>query len=466
MPPLFPMPMLSTWPKLQSGRYDRTMLVLRDRDGPDDRAGRASPGPGRRHGGSGLCAFRDDLGRSSSGAWAGGMPAPRLASDRDLRGGRSSSVGRPSPAVAATVRPSVTTASAAASVDRLERWEPHGGKHSIGEGDRRRTGRRRASPGLRISRTGGRRGPRIGRSPREALQRSRSLPPTNSPRRLLQGQAAPTTGRPRGEQTVSRAASEPGRAGRAPCSPPAGADARPARASGPPGSRRRRPPGTSRAAGRSPRGGSGPARDRRDRRAPARRPSPTAGRPRPDRGRPAAPRRSAPCATSASRPRTASCPAIRDRRASGPAAPAPGTSPGTRPRPRARPEHPPADPQHHRPVTRDDRLERRPGRLRRPRPRTDRAAHASLSPPTAPTPKSRSRCRPASIRPPLMVAPPGPWPAPPLHSRTARPPGPAHSSSGVFLGLTPAASARFFAAFCPNYRNSPARYFSVTEGFG
>ena len=104
------------------------------------------------------------------------------------------------------------------------------------------TGRRRASPGLRISQTGGRCGPRTARSHRGAPRPSRALTPTNPPRRPLPGPGAPRPGRHRGGRAGVRAASGPGRAGRARCRPASRADRRPARGSGPPGSRRPRRP--------------------------------------------------------------------------------------------------------------------------------------------------------------------------------------------------------------------------------
>src|SRR4051812_1746826 len=102
------MPMLSTWPKLQSGRYDRTIWSF-------DTATARTIAPGARFARPGSpgaetpapCTLVDDLGRSSSGARGRGDAGSASGLGSGLAAGASAlSVGRPSPAVAATVRPS------------------------------------------------------------------------------------------------------------------------------------------------------------------------------------------------------------------------------------------------------------------------------------------------------------------------------------------------------------------------
>ena len=180
-PPLLASPRLSMWPRIRFRQIRQDHAVLGDRHRPDDGARRgASPGPGRRPRRPGL-ASSGRLRPPSPESWG--------------RGGAGSGGGRESEAVRRSLgrRPAQRAGRGGGEPepdgghrrrqrDGLERWEPHGGKHSVGEGAAPSTGRRRASPGLRISRTGGRRGPRIGRSPRGAARPSRTRPSTNPAR--------------------------------------------------------------------------------------------------------------------------------------------------------------------------------------------------------------------------------------------------------------------------------------------
>ena len=117
-------------------------------------------------------------------------------------------------------------------------------------------------------------------------------------------------------------------------------------------------------------------------------------------------------------------------------------------------------------MTRDDRLERRPGRFRVVHGRKPLEQLTITQSADRPDPKEPFEM-PGGLDPSSAHGPPpGPWPAPPLYRRTARPLGATHSSYGVFPGLTLAAILRFFRRILPKLPKSPARYFSITKGFG
>ena len=118
-------------------------------------------------------------------------------------------------------------------------------------------------------------------------------------------------------------------------------------------------------------------------------------------------------------------------------------------------------------MTRDDRLERRPGRFvvrgREPLEQLRITQPADHPDPEQPLEipagldlvlRSWSSARPVARSASLQTY------CPPAGVESI-------STYGVFPGLTLAASSQSFRCIVPpNYRNAPARYFSVTMGFG